>query len=417
MGLLDVFKGKNPEKLEAQGDLFFESGAFGQARLEYESAVGKRRKETSNDSRIPELNKKILRCSEALAAEHRNRGTDLADEGYFDEAREYYNLALDLTQDAELINALQGDLHDLETRQAKAAFEESTDADSLEPEISEQEIHEPVSFSEEGSAEVLFIAVPDEIRDLYACYGKNFENGYFALHQGRFEEAAEYLSLALEENPGPDSYVRLELATAYLNLKRHEDAIALVDGFVPKYMDMMTCRLLCGVYWDTGHWNRALTLLDSLAPEQKVMPFFCGLRGETLFRAGKYRQAESLYRDFLEKCGWDPNIANALAQTCEALGDSEGARELYGKVIASCSGCGTAADPQTLRKYADLCMETGVQDKRLLEIYLALADKDPEISADCYRKVSKIYEALGHEKEARRFRQIALRYEDTGDGS
>ena len=62
-------------------------------------------------------------------------------------------------------------------------------------------------------------------------------------------------------------------------------------------------------------------------------------------------------------------------------------------------------------------MEAGKQDEKILEIYLGLAEKDPENAAGYYRKVSRIYAALGHEKESRRFQQIALRYEGGGSGS
>jgi len=50
-------------------------------------------------------------------------------------------------------------------------------------------------------------------------------------------------------------------------------------------------------------------------------------------------------------------------------------------------------------------------NEKVLEIYLSLAEQDPANAADCYRKVSQIYTALGHEKEAHRFKLIALKYE------
>ena len=415
MGLLDIFNGKDPEKQEAQGDRLFASGAYGQARLEYESALEKRRRDTSNDARIPKLDYKIRRCNEALAAEHRKRGENLADNGYFEEAREYCTLALDLTQDAELIDTLQRDLRNIETRQAKEAFEEAPDADKLVPEIPQQGI--PEFESKDEYAEALFNTMPDEIRELYENYGENFKSGYVALHQERFDEAADFLSLALEENPAPDSYVRLELATAYLNLKRFKEALALLVDFAPRQWSPVKYSMLCELYWGMHQYDRALELLDSIKDEKETELFFFLLRGQTLFRAGKHRQAESLYLNYLREHGWDMGIAQALAENYEALCDRENARELYGRIIASCSGCGAAVDPSILRKYADLCMEAGKQDEKILEIYLGLAEKDPDNAASYYRNVSRIYDALGHEKEARRFQYIALRYEDGSAGS
>ena len=410
MGLLDIFKGKDPVKQEERGDLLFESGAYGQARLEYVAAMEKRRRDTSNDARIPVLDNKIFKCREALASLHRKRADDLTEAGYYDEAREYYTLALELTQDPELTGMLERGLQTVESRQIKATFDERQDAYNPEPEITEQTVCESEFESEDEYAEALFNTMPDELCEIYMSYGENFKRGYVALHQGRFETASEYLSLALKENPGPDSHVRLELATVYLNLKRQKEALELLDEFVPKSTDIMTYRMLYEVFCDNGLFDRALALRDSLSAEQKADPYFCQLHGDTLFRMGEYRQAELLYLNFLEECGWDKSVANALAETYEATGDHGHALELYRKVIDECSACHVQINPQTLRKYADLCLAAGIQNKQILEIYLNLTEKDPDNAADYYGNISRIYATLGHEKESKRFARIALRY-------
>ena len=405
-----MFKGKDPVKQEERGDLLFESGAFGQARLEYVAAMETRRRDTSNDARIPVLDNKIVKCREALASLHRKRADGLAEAGYCDEAREYYTLALELTRDPELTRVLEGRLQVVESRQIETDFEERQDAESPEPEIPEQAVCEFGFESEDEYAEALFNTMPDELCEIYMNYGSNFKRGYVALHQGQFETASEYLSLALKENPGPDSHVRLELATVYLNLKRREEALELLDEFIPKSTDIMTYRMLYEVFCDSGLFDRALALRNSLSAEQKAEPYFCQLHGDTLFRMGEYRQVELLYLNFLEEYGWDTGVANALAETYEATGDHGHARELYRKVIDNCSACHVQINPQTLRKYADLCLAGGIQNKRTLEIYLNLTEKDPDNAAAYYGNISRIYAALGHEKESKRFAQIALRY-------
>jgi tetratricopeptide (TPR) repeat protein len=410
MGLLDIFKGKDPVKQEERGDLLFESGEYGQARLEYEAAVEKRRRDTSNDARIPVLDNKILKCGEALASLHRKRADNLAEAGYYDEAREYYTLALELARDPELTGMLERGLQAVESRQIEATLEERTDADSQEHEIPEKAMSESEFESEDEYAEALFNTLPDELCEIYMNYGENFKRGYVALHQRRFETASEYLSLALKENPGPDSHVRLELATVYLNLKRGEEALELLDEFVPKSKDIMTYSMLCEVFWDKGLFDRALALRDSLSAEQKADPYLCRLHGDTLFRMGEYHQAELLYLNFLKECGWDRGVAGALAETYEAMGDHDDARELYRKVIDDCGACHVQINPQTLRRYADLCLAAGIQNKRILEIYLNLTEKDPDNAAAYCGNISRIYAALGHEKESKRFAQIALRY-------
>jgi tetratricopeptide (TPR) repeat protein len=405
MGLFGLFKGKDPVKHEQQGDYYFDTTAFGQAKLEYEAALAKRRRAMSNDAKIPQLQDKILQCREALAREHKKRGDDLLESGYLKDAGEYYALALDLTQDAELIRALEDCRQRIEYRQSEKYRKEIQVKDEPEPEI----VAPSVPESEDEYATALFNTLPEGVCDAYINYGSSFKTGYIALNKGQFDIAADALSRALEEHPEPEFRIRFELATAYLNLKRFEEARVLFEEFIVHHPDDLPAyQMLCEIYWEAGEFDRAQRLLDSIPDDQQRTPDCCLLRGETLFRAGKYPEAGSLYLDFLGDNGWDSDIARALAGTYEAAGDLNTARELYGKIIGQCSGCGVRVDPQIKRKYADLSMATGIQNEKILDLYLSLADQDPVNAAGYYQKVSQIYAALGHEKEARRFQSIAL---------
>ena len=185
-----------------------------------------------------------------------------------------------------------------------------------------------------------------------------------------------------------------------------------MEEFITHYPDELPAyQMLCEIYWETGRFDCAQTLLDSLTDEQRKTPDYCFLIGETLFRAGKHTQAESLHLDFLNVHGWSSDIAQALAGIYEAAGDFQKAYELYGKIIGLCSSCGTRVSPLVKLKYADLSMAVGNQNEKILEIYLSLAEQDPANAATYYKKVSQIYTALGHEKEARRFQLIAIGYE------
>ena len=61
-------------------------------------------------------------------------------------------------------------------------------------------------------------ALPDNVQKAYLSYGAKFKKGYLALNRGEFSDAADYLSRAMSENQASDSFIPLELATAYLNL-------------------------------------------------------------------------------------------------------------------------------------------------------------------------------------------------------
>ena len=111
MGLFSIFKGKDPLQHEQQGDTHFDAGAFGQAKIEYETALDKRHKTSEDDADpIRRLQEKIRQSKETLARKHKHSGDDLGEAGYFEDAREYYTLALDLTQDPALASELQNSL-------------------------------------------------------------------------------------------------------------------------------------------------------------------------------------------------------------------------------------------------------------------------------------------------------------------
>jgi tetratricopeptide (TPR) repeat protein len=405
MGLFDLFKGKDPVQHEQEGDRYFSVSAFGQAKLEYGAALGKRRKDFPGDTGIPRLEDKIVRCREALAREHKKRADDLVANGYFEEAQEFYALALDLTQDGELARAVEDCRQNIECRQSEIYRVEQADADEPEEDIGEPSIPE----SDDEYLTALFNTLPDDVREAYLGYGPSFQSGYAALNRGQFDIAAKELSRALEEHPAPESFIRLELATALLNLKRFDEARALLEEFIACHAEEFSAyRMLCEIYWEAGDFERPQALLDSLSDDQRESLEYCLLRGEALFRAGKRGQAQSFYQDFLRDYGWNTDIARVLADVYEADGELQKAYELYGKILGQCGSCGVRIDPLIKRKYADLSMATGKRNEKILEIYLSLAGQDPANAAGYYQKVSQIYDALGHEKESLRFRLLAL---------
>jgi len=407
MGLLGFFKGKDPLQHEQQGDAYFSAGDFGQAKLEYESARKKWQKQTQYDASIRTLQNKILKCCEGLAREHTKRGSDLADNGYLEEALEYYTLARDLTQDAALDAELERLQQEIESRSLDVFVDELPDFDAQENEVHER----PIPESEDEYVEALFNTMSDDVRDVYLNYGESFQKGYVALNQGSFDDAVEQLSIALKENPEPESFVRMELASAYLNLKHLEEARSLLEEFVPHQPNVVPAYvMLCEIYWETDYYDRADKLLDNISDDQRRLSVFCLLQGETLFRKSNYHEAESLYTGFLADKGWDQDVALALAKIYEKTGDQEKARELYQKVISSVPRR-DHVDPMILRKFGDLCMSTGIQNEKVLEIYLYLVERDPKNSVEYYMNVSRIYATLGHEKESKRFQLIAQNYQ------
>ena len=62
----------------------------------------------------------------------------------------------------------------------------------------------------------------------------------------------------MEENPKTDSYIPLELATAYLNLQKHPEAQQLLEKFIEDQPQALPAyQLLCEIYWESGAFEQA----------------------------------------------------------------------------------------------------------------------------------------------------------------
>ena len=419
MGLLSIFSGKDPENYEQKGDALFEANAYGKAVVEYERALDRLEKTSPWDEGYrQQLEEKIRTSKERLALEHQQTAASLIEAGHDYDARQYIDLALELTEKPELKNALEQQLQNKEVNETEELESELPEVEiqDPDPEYEDEPVEEPLNSEEDEEEDEHFGALvgtlPDDVQDAYLGYGEAFKTGYLALNRGDFEKAAEHLTTAMEKNPDPASYIPLELATAYLNLGKHDEARRLLESFLEYHPDTLPAyQLLCEVFWETKSFDRAAELLVSLPPdlEQSVAGYL--LRGETLFQAGKYGEARSFYREFLKRYDWHESIARALAKTHEALGEMANARNIYSEIMAQCHSCRARIDPYIKQKFADLSFASNLNTTAVLEIYLSLAREVPQNAAEYYQKISRIYSAQGNLEEARRFQQISEEYE------
>jgi predicted Zn-dependent protease len=255
--------------------------------------------------------------------------------------------------------------------------------------------------------------LPEEVQEAYLSYGASFKTGYLALNRGDFDLAADELSHALEENSALDSIVPLELATAYLHLKKLDEARHLLETFLQHHPDALPgYQLLCEVYWEIGAFDQAETLLADCPDDLKHSLAYVLLRGETLSQAGRHPEAASFYQDSMAAYGWKEPLAIALAGTLETLGDLESARNLYAEIMDQCRSCHAQFDPLIKRRFADISFDLGQHSSAIMEMYLSLAQDDPENAPQYFQKISRIYASMGNEEEARRFRVFAQQAEN-----
>jgi lipopolysaccharide biosynthesis regulator YciM len=413
MGILNFFSSKDPEDYEKKGASLFETGAYGKAIAEFERALERLEKSSPwDDGYRQSLQDKISNCKEQLALEHENTATELMEAGHNDDARQYIELARDLTRDDQLMTKLEQHLKQLDTPDLEAIQTTLPHFDI--PDQEEQPGDETVDADQDDEHFTALIGtLPEKIQETYRNYPATFKTGYLALNQGNFEQAAEDLSQAMQEINDPQSYVPLELATACLNLSRYEEAVRHAETFLQNHPDALPAyQLLCEVFWETKSFDRAETLLASLPEELAESVAGYILRGETLYHAEKYADTKAFYREYSQKYEWNEAIARSLAKAHEALGERTNARYIYGEIIDQCRSCHARPDPYLKQKFADLSFESGHKTSEVLELYLSLTREIPENAAEYYHKISRIYSAQENEVEARRFQLISEKYEN-----
>jgi predicted negative regulator of RcsB-dependent stress response len=405
MGILKIFSGKEPGEYEKKGDSFFEGKQYGLAKIEYETALDKlKRRDPDNVDIRARFQDKITHSREALALQHKKTGEELMQAEMFDDAEDIFRLALELTDDPTLKNKLEEQIQKIHNHFTAKEIKDIPDFEG------HSENNEEEGYQETGEEyfTALCGSLPEEMQKDYHNYGESFKTGYMALNQGDFELAADKLSQALGENQSTNSFIPLELATAYLNMKKYEEARSLLKGFMEEHPDSLQAyHLLCEIFWEKKDFDQAQELLISCPEELFDSSHIQLLRGETLFQGKRYQEAETLYIGYLKSSGWDENIARSLAKTYEALFEREKARDLYGEIMNQCGSCGLQIDTFIKHKYADLCFESEKYSEDILGLYLSLVQEDPDNKAHYCEKISQIYSAQGNEQEARRYKLLA----------
>ena len=405
MSLLKLFSGPSPEKLEEKGDALFAAGQWGQAKLAYEGSLDKRQKRSGQDiDARHRLAEKIREAADALAGEHRQTAQNLIEGGYDEEARALLTLAMEVAADPQIKAELGAQLQAL-------TFPRSH-PNGREPIVYTVKLEDSDPLPNEASEDDYFLALcgtlPEEVRDAYRAYGEDFKSGYIALNRGDFQAAAESLSRAMEQNPQPESYIPLELASAKLNLDRPAEARELLENFLEHHLNALPAyQLLCEIHWEAEDFARVDALLASLPEELAESVAAVLLKGETLMRTGRHTDARDFYRQFLKVYDWNDTVARELAKAHEALNESAEARSIYREIMGRCDSCRARIDPEIKHRYAELCFADGLYTTEILEMYLALAREIPENAAHYFDRVSRIYAAQGNPTEAERFRSFA----------
>jgi tetratricopeptide (TPR) repeat protein len=407
MGLFNFFSGSSPEKYEQKADAFVINAAYGHAKIEYEKVLGKL-------DRLPDvkpgyrhlIENKLRRCKESLAREHRQNGKALVEAGCGDEARELFDLALELTADPRLTTDIKKLLDSIPTA-ADDPEDYAFPGDAM-PDTQTDEEDDPGAEEEYFTA--LCNSLEDVERDEYRSYPDTFRQGFIALNRGDFKAAVVLLSEARNAYPFATNYITLELATAHLNMDDNERAQELLENFLKEHPESLKAYyLMCEILWERKAFDAVQELLSNCPEDLSGSLPVRMLAGETLLRSERYEEAVSFFRELLETGGWNNTVAQALAGAYEALGRPEKARSLYAEIMGACTGCGAHVDPMVKQRYAETSFETGDFSTKILELYLNLVREDPANRPMYYHRISHLYSLQGNETESRRFATFAQR--------
>lgn len=407
MGLFSIFSGKKPEAIEKKGNRFFDQGAFGPAKLEYEKAAARNDAAPSDDPGFKErILEKIAKSKHELARQHTQKAGELMEAGCFAEAGDRLSLAMSLTEDP----ALEAEIRTL-MDQSNASHGvdpgETIDTTAEDADPSDLDMDESEYFT------ALLNALPPEEQEAYPGFGPHFAKGFIAMNQGDFDVASACFESALDDHGTETSFIHLELATCRLNQNDPQGAKALALEFLD-HLPTSTrgWQILCEALWSLDEFDQALERLgacpDAIAQSSDIEI----LRGETLIQSNEIEKAEALYHNVIQSGNRDVAIVRQLAKTCELQKKNQQANDLYTELMNRCTSCGARPDPNLSLRYAETCMALGEPTDQVLDIYLGLATQDPANQSYYFTKVSEIYSKLGNETQAERFRQFAAGKEE-----
>lgn len=410
MGLIDFLFKPSFEKHEARADRLAARGDFGSAKLAYEKALSSLPASSTAGRGIHRrIDEKRRQACEKLARGHQQNGVDLVDAGCPKDAEELFVLALELTEDAALAAEIRSCLESIRSGDTPSSVEQTAPADDNHGGETDDDITLPAGSPELFNA--LLASLPEAEQSAYADYGDDFRTGYLLLNQGDFKGAISHLSRTLDNDSSPNSYVRLELATAYLNLGDLDRARALLETFIKTHPESLRAHeLLCDILWEARELDTARDLLQNCPPELSQTVSVNLLKGETLRLSGRYGDAISFFQEIIDSQGWDSRVAAAMAATFEEMGKVDQAREIYSDIIGKCRGCGSRIDPTVKRRFAETSFIIGDHSAPILELFLELAHEDPDHRSNYYEKISRIYQLQGNENEAQRFAAFARQH-------
>ncbi len=216
MSLFGNLFGKPFEALEADGRQLFEQKRYGEAKLSLDKALVKSK--GADRDRVAQIQAMIESCKRSLAEGRIAEADRLAATGELEEATALLADAAEIFDHPTIHSAVQERLKRYEVEDTRRLV------DTVD-EIDDDELMTIIAGTWTDAQADEYAAMPEQLR-----------NALLASHDGRFDEAIEIIEkiLNMPDLSTPSKYLYLELGKLYLQVKKPEEAVTLLDEFLER---------------------------------------------------------------------------------------------------------------------------------------------------------------------------------------
>lgn len=169
-----------------------------------------------------------------------------------------------------------------------------------------------------------------------------YRSGRKCFNSGNYEEAAQYFTQAIQENPNKADYY-IDLGMAFIGQSKYDEALAQFDRIIMdknisivKENNKKALRGKGIAYFYMKDYTEAINQFDQALNISKSsdldMDILC-YKGKALMNTGNYKEAAETYTKIIERFGEDAQILADRAYTYQKIGNYEEGLKDYDKAI------------------------------------------------------------------------------------
>jgi len=343
MFLGKLFKKKDYRHYQGQGEKYLAAERYADARCSFQEALEVCPAE-AREERDPIL-AKIRETGNRLAELNLVEGEGALNGGDLEKAEDYFNLALELADDAKLREIAEKQLKNLgrvsrrqlSNNNSKQHSHASGCASCGGHHSHEEEIQEvaPTGLSAEDTFHLLIQPLPGDLPTRYAALGEKFAEAYLAIHDG--DDRRAFPMLQELHGKSASDVVMYELALIMFRAGRPGEAKQLLDQALAVNPTNPLCYLSL-VQLATGgeQYQEALSLLQRMQDLDVLPDQVLIMRGEVLAAAGDSESALAQWSEALKMPSVAKPAAERVVSLLSELGRQQEAQFVAKKYLKGC---------------------------------------------------------------------------------